>query len=199
MSKMTFEAWKTKYTDKLLDSSHVSKQNNECRLWHGYIDKKYGMINVDLKVLGKNKWKRMPVHRMSFFLSLNSQDLTLIDYEVDRSDVSHLCNNPLCINPSHLSFELHTVNNKRIKCRNKILCSGHDPDPDCLLALSLSDSQWYVVILILTVLLTLLILTLATNRLVSTVTMVYVWGRLFFPLSRSYHSLWNNPSPCSDS
>jgi hypothetical protein len=197
---MTFGVWNRKYTDKLIKSSYDLKLNNACRLWDGYINNKYGMINVDLKVFAINKWKRMPVHRLSFFLSLHSQDISLLDYDIDRYDVSHLCNNTLCINPSHLSFELHTINNKRIKCRNKMLCMGHGPDPDCLLALSLSVSQWYVVILILTELLTLLILTLiATNCLVSTVTMVYIWGWLFFTLSRSYHSLWNNPYPCSDS
>lgn len=44
---------------------------------------------------------------------------------------SHLCHNSLCINPHHLSFEPHSVNNSRKLCVNENTCFGHGMYPMC--------------------------------------------------------------------
>ncbi len=44
-------------------------------------------------------------------------------------DCSHLCNNKLCVNAGHLSFEPRAVNNARKYCFGEGVCVGHDGYP----------------------------------------------------------------------
>jgi hypothetical protein len=68
--------------------SHVNiKNENECWEWTGYKDKKgYGRININSKMIG--------THRFSY----------LIYNKIipDGMLILHSCNNPSCVNPTHL-------------------------------------------------------------------------------------------------
>ncbi|MES9882641.1 MAG: hypothetical protein ABW185_17385 [Sedimenticola sp.] len=50
-------------------------------------------------------------------------------------DCSHLCNNKLCVNAGHLSFEPRAVNNARKYCFGEGVCVGHESYPDCMVNL----------------------------------------------------------------
>lgn len=67
--------------------------NNECWLWKGASKNGYGVIWQD----GKHKY----AHQVSYLL-----------YKGDINDkcVCHTCDNPLCINPNHLSLGSHQEN-----------------------------------------------------------------------------------------
>ena len=51
----------------------------------------------------------------------------------DGQEVSHLCHNSLCVNPVHLSYEPHHVNNNRTLCMHENHCFGHGQYPACLI------------------------------------------------------------------
>jgi len=46
-------------------------------------------------------------------------------------DISHLCHNPCCVNPLHLSHEPHSINADREVCREEGECCGHQSGREC--------------------------------------------------------------------
>lgn len=100
-----------------------SKSIGTCILWQGQTTPSgYGVVNHTFR---GRKFKSK-VHRIRFFLGNNCTSLD------PTFHVSHLCNQKLCINLNHLSFELADVNNQRKTCFNEGRCFGHKGHQDCL-------------------------------------------------------------------
>ena len=89
-----------KYSERLAQNSQLSP-NNICVLWTGALKTgkytQFGVICVKIN----NQWKNLTVHRLQYMLAnhINIEDLD------SGIDVSHICHNPLCIYPEHLSYE----------------------------------------------------------------------------------------------
>ena len=86
----------------------------------------YGIITVKFT---NGDYKNIYTHRLMYMLENDLQDLP------DYSSISHLCNNSLCMAPTHLSLEPMDINNSKKVCFKNISkqCTGHDPYPPCLL------------------------------------------------------------------
>jgi hypothetical protein len=119
----------------ILAERQAPSQNQQCLLWTGAVKKcgrhktiLYGCITC--KIAGN--WKTVSVHRLKYVLD---HGVHLDTIQVEGFDISHICHNTLCINPLHLVFEPHRVNNNRQRCKNKQICFGHENRPRCLLNL----------------------------------------------------------------
>ncbi|KAI8489753.1 hypothetical protein Bbelb_323830 [Branchiostoma belcheri] len=67
-------------------------------------------------------------HRVIFFLTSDRPSLTT------SMHVSHLCNEKLCVNPTHLSYEESVVNQQRKNCFSEGRCAGNHPGyPNCII------------------------------------------------------------------
>jgi hypothetical protein len=120
---------------EIIRERQVLGPNQECKLWTGAIKKcgptkqlKYGVVGCKIN----GKWVTVAAHRLSYSLQYG---VHLDQLNREGYDISHLCHNSLCINPHHLSFEPHSVNNNRQRCKNKKECTFHENRPMCLLNL----------------------------------------------------------------
>lgn len=131
VNKMDAEK-KTRVLARFLQES-VLAPNGQCRLWTGAAQRnknvQYGVLNLKL---GPGRWKRYYVHRLAYMAHYDTYNL-----EVEHRDCSHVCHNTLCINPEHISYEEHWINNNRQSCRNKGFCVGHGGLAACLLHLEI--------------------------------------------------------------
>lgn len=121
-----------------MDSGSIS-----CRLWLGarWADSEYGKKSLQLP--GSKSKKCVRVHRLVYSLyTLNMNDMPQniteelldpphTDSTGTRLDVSHLCHQPLCVNPEHLVLEPHRINILRITCQKQGKCTG-DHSPTCI-------------------------------------------------------------------
>ena len=100
-----------------------------CHLWNGPQKKGYGVtqIYLDLKKGGVYK-KKFLLHRLSYFAK--TQGNKGFEKE-EKLDVSHLCGEKLCANPTHLVYEEHIVNIDRITCHDQGHCK-ETHSPKCL-------------------------------------------------------------------
>ena len=123
------ETFTAEYIKILKDRSHLA-QNGQCRLWnrHPRPGRQYCEINV--RFPAAQKFRKINVARLSLMLKLNAVDLP------SNLDSSHLCSNPTCINPEHLTIEPHSTNNNRIACFERGVCSWLH-EAACLIALKL--------------------------------------------------------------
>jgi len=121
----------TKYSRILRESSMPSRHNGRCLVWQSSRDiSGYGHINIQIDGQCKN-WR---AHRLAYLLFYNLQPCSLND-----KDVSHLCHNPACIEPSHLSLEDRETNNQRKCCVHSNFCQKHYPYADCMLYLKFTN------------------------------------------------------------
>lgn len=65
-------------------------------------------------------------HRLAYFLKSD------LPYLQTHKHVSHLCNDKLCVNVAHLSYEESVVNQQRKNCFDHDRCTGHPGYPKCL-------------------------------------------------------------------
>jgi hypothetical protein len=127
-----------KISKRLYHYSTAAKNHptDQCILWTGarQVSRRqkndvYGVMSV--KWPGMRKSKTEYVHRVSYIL-VNLRKFH--DFH-PKLNISHLCHNNLCINPSHLSHEPGPVNKKRQICVNTNSCTSHDNYPKCMLHL----------------------------------------------------------------
>ena len=64
----------------------------------------------------KGSTTKVLAHVLSFWISKGSFDPT------DGKDISHLCHNPLCVNPDHLVREDKEINQRRKGCVGTVTC-----------------------------------------------------------------------------
>lgn len=50
-----------------------------------------------------------------------------------QKDVSHLCHMESCVRWDHLNHETKSTNSYRRECVKSGICSGHNPEPQCIL------------------------------------------------------------------
>ena len=107
----------------ILDTIHANSSPPDpvtgCRLWQKAVSaNKYGVTKSPF-----DKKKTDYVHRIAY---MASHGVTFL--RENKFDVSHLCHNKLCVEPSHLTYEPHSQNQERIHCFHQKICSkGHKP------------------------------------------------------------------------
>ena len=110
-------------------NKHKNYLENGCCVWRGATDKDgYGIKSVRWPDIAQTKIER--AHRLSFFISkhINKNDLPRYNDAGLEMDISHLCNNRLCLLPAHLCYEPHQVNVSRRRCFQTGHCfQEHDP------------------------------------------------------------------------
>lgn len=77
-------------------------KNGSCWLWLGSVSSGYGRFSF--------KGESVLAHRVSWFLAHDF-------YPPKDKEICHSCDNPACVNPSHLWIGTHTDNMK--DCKNK--------------------------------------------------------------------------------
>ena len=109
-----------RFFNKIIMAEH---NDDECWYWTGATQKGYGAIGLN--------GKTVRAHRMSYEL--------LVGNIPEGKQLDHLCNNKLCVNPSHLEPVTQLENmNRRIESvghfnANKTHCkSGHEYTKDNL-------------------------------------------------------------------
>ncbi|KAI8521380.1 hypothetical protein Bbelb_011340 [Branchiostoma belcheri] len=97
-----------------------------CLTWTGARSRRgYGRMRV--RGTGGDEQEVSP-HRVAFFLCSDRPNLDT------NMHVSHLCNNKVCVNPGHLSYEEGVVNQQRKNCFSEGRCSGNHPGyPNCII------------------------------------------------------------------
>jgi len=97
-----------------------------CRLWQGARKSgstHYGMIKAKFP---DTQWRTLHVHRLRYLVHVEQLKLP------HGLEVSHLCHEPLCVAPEHLTLESHSVNGQRQACAARSKCCGHDNVPNCI-------------------------------------------------------------------
>lgn len=105
-------------------------ENSECLLWQKSRNKGYGHMSYTFTVKNDNNSlttykKFISSHRLMFAVTINF--MKLLDKDMSKTEVSHLCHNKLCCNICHLEAESTSVNNSRTGCQNLDRCVDHDP------------------------------------------------------------------------
>ena len=70
---------------------------------------RYNVAQINIKLPGATKRTKTNVARLSKMICVKN-------FEIRGVDASHLCHNSLCVNPDHINFETHEVNNMRHTC-----------------------------------------------------------------------------------
>ena len=73
------------------------------------------------------KQSKVYCHQVALMKKLGSTSLPIGFHS------SHLCHNPNCINPDHLSLESNSVNQNRVWCQRHRECRGHAQYVECIL------------------------------------------------------------------
>ena len=120
--------------EKLLTKT-VKTGKNQCFLWSGVTKNNgtgtvYGISRNPFHKLGGNRPKFVTIHRLVYMCK--NKITAVPSNDVDQGDISHLCHQPLCINPAHLVLEAHSVNNGRQFCQRTMICNKSH-DPHCIL------------------------------------------------------------------
>ena len=122
--------------ETILNSLSKQGKNGKCQIWCGPVNGAYGRIKITVQ---PKVYKSVYAHRLSFFIAKNLPETDFLKVDQSSECISHLCHNPLCINPDHLSSEPSAINNQRQNCRFREICDGHEGYPACRLELS---NQW---------------------------------------------------------
>ena len=111
-------------------------ENGECVVWTGCVSKQgYGQFRYkDPRDPPSAGHKTRTSHRIALLLHMKDFDIP------SYLQSSHLCNNKLCVNIRHLTFEQNSTNNLRKSCFLQSRCFGHydvngNRLPDCLIHL----------------------------------------------------------------
>lgn len=110
---------------RLVANSNEPENGNSCWVWKGSVRRHrgYNRPAVCIRVSGK------PVKRNACRVMLG-----LFHQMPANMETSHLCDNPLCINPDHLAPESRSGNTRRIYNKNlpipKLVAMSTPDDPD---------------------------------------------------------------------
>ena len=99
-------------------------ESGTCWEWFGCKkapDNKYGRISITFMGVSQS----VGAHRASYMAFNEIFNL--------KNDISHICHQPSCVNPDHLSHEEHAVNLERAECREKGVCRGHACYKSCII------------------------------------------------------------------
>ena len=101
-----------------------------CIEWQGAKTRNggYGRLVLELPVGGKKEFR---VHRLQNMVTNHMMEVPRTDQNGSLLDVSHLCHNSVCVNPGHLTLELHAKNMERRTCKEQGLCTNKHL-PHCL-------------------------------------------------------------------
>ena len=91
--------------------------SGQCWEWTGARrnpDGKYGRMRVRFNGVSRT----IGAHRVSY-MAFNR---VILD---SSEEVSHICHQPLCVNPHHLSVEDRGTNVDRLTCKERGICTGH--------------------------------------------------------------------------
>ena len=119
--KTTITEEEQKYLFSKIDNFYTVNEKN-CHNWLGEIADGYPCIRVKFR----ERRMRIRVHRLIFYL-LN--DAIPLDPKIH---VSHLCNNKICVNIEHLSYEPCVINAQRNTCFTSRKCFGHADFKNCI-------------------------------------------------------------------
>ena len=117
-----FESFRANMIQKLHDKSQ-DRGSLGCRLWLMGKYNGYGGIYYTFKRKDGSVCKgKAYAHRISYMLHHNTLEID------SRMQCSHLCGQPLCINPDHICIEDGQTNTSRIPCHQRKICSqNHEP------------------------------------------------------------------------
>jgi hypothetical protein len=93
---MYMKAW-----NKYMMRTGFNKES--CVFWRGPKSNKYGYVQIDNK--------KITAHRLSYIVHYG--------HIPEDMDISHLCDNPLCVNPFHIKAMTHRENIKDSVVRNR--------------------------------------------------------------------------------
>lgn len=79
-------------------------KTNQCWLWQGYLEKS-----------GYGRFQKMYTHRISWMIHHH------IDSIPDKMCVCHTCDNPSCVNPSHLFLGTQSENMKDMSTKGRAI------------------------------------------------------------------------------
>ncbi|KAI8486496.1 hypothetical protein Bbelb_357310 [Branchiostoma belcheri] len=127
-STPTFYGKRPSVTEEATIRRRITKKTfvtaNGCLIWTGArTTSGYGKIKVTC--CGREQTLR--VHRALYFLETDLQSMD------STKQVSHLCNEKLCVNTAHLSLEENVVNMQRKNCFSERRCTGHVGYADCII------------------------------------------------------------------
>ena len=103
-------------------------QPSGCILWIGGPCPQiqaYGRVRVKLPVAG-SKSQVMYVHRLAYMTSRRVLELS------PGLEVSHLCHQARCVEPTHLCLETHSTNQERVTCHLQGICTKNHV-PHCII------------------------------------------------------------------
>ena len=121
-------------TRLLQEKSSKSDNSLGCRLWKGCTDHSgYGKQRVMFPDESKIQ---IGTHRLAFMVSkgLTPSNIPKFGGPNDsKLEVSHLCNEKLCIEVTHLVLEPHEINKERQHCFKQHICTKSH-EPNCLIS-----------------------------------------------------------------
>lgn len=101
--------------------------SGECKIWSGKARESsgfYGRVCLSYPGPGQPKSVQTSVSRAVYVLDKQKPELLR---NPEAGDVSHRCDNPLCINPDHLTLESRVANSQRRTCHSDSTCLGCIP------------------------------------------------------------------------
>jgi len=101
----------TKYRDKIEKKLiSMSFRENECLIWKGQVRKNFphGICSI---TICKNVWKKLQAHRVAYMVWKG--------HIPENTFVLHKCDNPRCIEPSHLHLGSQKDNMREMRERNR--------------------------------------------------------------------------------
>ena len=105
----------------------IQQRVGECKIWSGKargVFRFYGRVCLSYPGPGQPKSVQTSVSRAVYVLDKQKPELLR---NPEAGDVSHRCDNPLCINPDHLPLESRVANSQRRTCHSDSTCLGCIP------------------------------------------------------------------------
>lgn len=116
-----------------------TRANGSCKIWNGTARDSagiYGRVCLSYPGPGQPKSVQTSVSRAVYVLDRRKPDILR---NSKAGDVSHRCNDPLCIEPTHLTLERREVNDQRRTCHRDKTCLGCIPP--CIIQPVLPEQQ----------------------------------------------------------